>query len=65
MSQMTNYLENALFNHVLRDTPYTSPSTLYVALHTADPTEVGATGEVSGSSYARQAITFVAPTDGH
>lgn len=62
----SNYLENALINAVLRNTAYTSPATVYVALHTADPTDVGNVGEVStsGTGYARTAVTFGAPTDG-
>ena len=64
MSALSNYLENALINAVLRNTSYTSPAQVYLALHTADPTEAGTGTEVSGGSYARQAITFGGPTDG-
>lgn len=64
MSQLSNYLENALLNAVLRATSYTSPAKVYLALHTADPGEDGTGTEVSGGSYARQEITFGAPTDG-
>jgi hypothetical protein len=34
------------------------PASLFVALHTADPTDVGNVGEVTGGSYARRAATF-------
>jgi hypothetical protein len=64
MSEMSNYLENALINATLRNTSYTSPSTVYVALHTADPTDAGSGTEVSGGSYARTAVTFGAPSNG-
>jgi len=64
MSEMSNYLENALINATLRNTSYTSPSTVYVALHTADPTDAGSGTEVSGGSYARTAVTFGAPSSG-
>lgn len=64
MSGMTNYLEEKVYDHVLRNTTYTSPATLYLALHTGDPGETGATDEVSTGSYARQTIAFSAPTDG-
>jgi hypothetical protein len=58
MGAMTNYLENKLIDHVLRNTTYTPPTTLYFALFTSDPTETGAAGtEVSGGSYARVAVT--------
>ena len=61
---LSNYLENALINAVLRNTAYSSPATVYVALYTTDPGEDGSGTEVSGGSYARQAITFAAPTNG-
>lgn len=64
MSQKTNYLENAIVNAVLRNTTYTSPATVYLALHTADPTEVGNVAEVATGSYARTAIAFAAPSNG-
>lgn len=64
MSEMSNYLENALVNATLRNTSYTSPATVYVALHTADPTDAGTGAEVSGGSYARTSATFGAPSDG-
>ncbi len=35
MSDMSNYLEDALANHVFRNTSLTSPTTVYVALFTA------------------------------
>lgn len=58
MSAMSNYLENAVLNYVLRDTADWAPTAVYLALHTADPAEDGSGAEVSGGSYARQAITF-------
>ena len=64
MAAMSNYLENALLNAVLRNTSYTSPSTVFVALYTTDPGEGGTGTEVSGGSYARVAGTFGAPSNG-
>ena len=64
MAAMSNYLENALINAVLRNTSYTSPTTVYAALFTSDPTDAGSGTEVSGGSYARKAITFGAPSNG-
>lgn len=64
MAEMSNYLENALINATLRNTSYTSPSTVYVGLFTTDPTDAGTGTEVSGGSYARQSVTFAAPSDG-
>jgi hypothetical protein len=53
MSAMTNYLENKLIDHLFRATALTAPAGLHVALHTADPTETGAVGEVTGNGYGR------------
>ena len=64
MTAMSNYLENALINATLRNTSYTSPSTVYVALFTSDPTDAGSGTECSGGAYARQSATFGAPSDG-
>lgn len=65
MSDLSNYLEDALYNHVLRNTAYTSPTTVYAALFTAvTDSEAGTGTEVSGGSYARQAVTFGAPSNG-
>jgi hypothetical protein len=64
MAEMSNYLENALINATLRNTSYTSPSTVYLGLFTSDPTDANTGTEVSGGSYARQSITFGAPSNG-
>jgi len=64
MAEMSNYLENALINATLRNTSYTSVATIYVSLHTADPTDAGTGTEVSGGSYARKSATFAAPSNG-
>lgn len=60
----SNYLENQVMNHILRNIPYTSPAAVYVALYTSDPTADNTGTEVSGGGYARQQVTFGAPTDG-
>jgi len=66
MAEFSNYLENALINAVLRNTSYTSPATVYVSLYTSDPTDADSGTEVStsGTSYARTAVTFGAPSNG-
>jgi len=66
MAEFSNYLENALINAVLRNTAYTSPATVYVSLYTPDPTDADTGTEVStsGTSYARTAVTFDAPSNG-
>lgn len=61
----TDYLEDAILNHVLRNTAYSSPTTIYVALFTTLPADDGTGGvEVTGGSYARQSVTFAAPSGG-
>lgn len=64
MAEMSNYLENALINATLRATTFTSPSVVYVGLYTTDPTDANTGTEVSGGSYARQSVTFGAPSNG-
>jgi hypothetical protein len=64
MAEMSNYLEDALINATLRNTSYTSPTTIYVGLYTSDPTDANTGTEVSGGSYARTAVTFGAPSNG-
>jgi hypothetical protein len=64
MDAKSNYLEDALLNHVLRNVSFTSPVAVYVALYTAAPTDAGGGTEVTGGSYARQAVTFSVPASG-
>jgi hypothetical protein len=64
MAAISDYLENALINATLRNTGYSSPATVYVALFTTDPTDDGSGTEVTGGSYARVAATFGAPSNG-
>lgn len=64
MAEFSNYLENALINAVLRNTSYTSPATVYVALYTTDPTDADTGTEVSGNGYARQSVAFSSPSNG-
>jgi hypothetical protein len=61
---MTIYLENALLDHVLRNTPMASPTAVYVALFTVSPGESGGGTEVSGGGYARQQAVFSTPSNG-
>lgn len=57
----SNYLRGKITDHVLRNTAFASPTTVYVALHTSDPTaNATAATEISGAWYARQAATFAA-----
>lgn len=60
----SNYLEEALLNHVLRAIPFTPPAGVFVALFTVAPTEVTPGTEVSGGAYIRQPVTFGVPSGG-
>lgn len=64
MAELSDYLENKILDHVLRNTSYTSPTTVYVGLFTSDPTDAGSGTEVSGGSYARQIVSVTTATAG-
>lgn len=57
---MTDFLENKSLDHVLRNTLYTQPATVYSALFSVCPSESTAGTEVTNASsgYARVATTF-------
>lgn len=74
MSAASDYLENALYNNILRGTNWAPPTTIYVALHTSSPGDTGA-NEVTLAAfpaYLRQdaakggavSAGWTAPTDG-
>jgi len=62
----STYLGNMVIDHMFRNQAYTSPSAVYVSLHTADPGETGANEVVVGTDadYVRKAITFDDPVAG-
>jgi len=53
---ISTYLQEALLKHLYRNTDLSRVATVYVSLHTADPTDAGTGTEVSGGSYARQGV---------
>jgi hypothetical protein len=58
MTAMSDYLEDALLSHVLDGVSMTSPTSVYVALATADFTDANTTAnEVTGGAYARVTMT--------
>jgi len=57
MAAMSDYLESELLDHILNNNAYTSPTSVYVALFTAAPSDSGGGTEVSGGSYARVTVT--------
>lgn len=60
MAAMSNYLENAILDHVLGTSAFTMPASVYIALFTTNPGEDASGTEVSGDGYAREEITFAA-----
>ena len=54
----SNFLETELLDHVFANNAYTSPTAVYVSLHTANPDEDASGAEVSGGGYVRQAGSF-------
>jgi hypothetical protein len=73
MSAASNYLENKVLDHVLKNTAFSQPAGIYLALfnntsgNAAANLEAGTlTDEVStsGTAYARKAVTFAAASSG-
>jgi len=56
MSALSDYLENALITHIFRNADFSRPANIYIALYTAGPSDAGGGTEVTGGSYARQAV---------
>jgi len=64
MSQMSDYLEDAIRNWFKGTAFPTAPTNTYVALFTAAPSDSGGGTEVSGNAYARQAVAAAGWTSG-
>ena len=64
MAEFTDFMENKIIDHMLRNQAYTPPATVYVALFTTATTDAAGGTEVSGGSYARQAVTLSAAAGG-
>lgn len=69
-SEIATALSNSLYDHVLRNTTYSSPANVYLAMFTSTAVESELeastwTNEVGASrGYAHLALTVTAPTDG-
>jgi hypothetical protein len=64
MAGLSKYTQVQILNHLFRQTSYASPSSIHVALFTADPTDDDiTTNELDDSGYSRQDATglFDAP----
>lgn len=57
MAGKSDYLEQAILEHIFGISTYSPPATLYIGLYTSNPTDAGGGTEVSGGSYARVAVT--------
>jgi len=64
MAEFTDFMEDKIIDHMLRNQSYTPPTTVYVGLFTSAPSDAGGGTEVSGGAYARQAVTLSAASGG-
>jgi len=66
MSEFSDYYENKIIDHMLRNQSFTVPATVYVALFTAETglETNNPSAEVSGGSYARQSVSLTAASGG-
>ena len=53
MAGLSDYLEAKLADHLFRGVLFPVPMHVYISLHTADPTDTGMIGELSGNGYQR------------
>lgn len=59
---LSNYLEDALLNHIRGGSAFTQPSGLYVKLHLGDPGEAGTLNPATEAT--RDQVTFAASSSG-
>jgi hypothetical protein len=64
MSAMSDYLENKVLDHVLANTTYVSPTTVYIGLSTGSFADDNSGTELTGNGYARQSMAFDAAVSG-
>ena len=64
MAEFSDFLEDKIIDHMLRNQAYTPPTTVYVALFTTPTNDAGGGTEVSGGGYVRQAVTLSAASGG-
>ena len=62
MAALSDHAEALLLDWLMTNGTATRPTAWYVALYTAAPSDSGGGTEVSGSGYAREAVTFAAAT---
>lgn len=64
MAALSDYSEKLILDYLMTTGSATRPTNWYVALYTAAPSDSGGGTELSGSGYAREAVTFAAATSG-
>ena len=62
MAALSDHAEALLLDWLMTNGSATRHTAWYVALYTAAPSDSGGGTEVSGSGYAREAVTFAAAT---
>ena len=60
MSALSDFSEALVLDWLMTNGAATRPTAWYIALFTAAPSDSGGGTEVSGSGYAREAVTFSA-----
>lgn len=58
----SNFLEEAILNYFFRGQAVSRPTNLYLALYKTNPTDSDTGSEVTGGGYARQVVSFSAPS---
>lgn len=58
----SNFLEEAILNYFFRGQAVSRPTNLYLALYKTNPTDSDTGSEVTGGGYARQVVSFTAPS---
>jgi len=60
----TTYTEDKVLDHIVKNTSFTSPAAVYVALYTTATTSAGGGTECIGSGYTRKLMGFTTATSG-
>ena len=58
MGAFSNYMEEKIIEHFLRNNAVSPPTTVYIGLFESEPGEAAAGTEASYQGYARQAVTW-------
>ena len=64
MAALSDYAEKLILDWMMTTGSATRPTSWYVGLYTAAPSDAGGGTEVSGNGYARESVTFVSATSG-